>query len=492
MIQLYICYFCDYPFKLYDITKMPKLDEAELSRPPSEVLEIISKLGKGSYGSVFMAKYKTNQEIVAVKKVPVDSDLTDIVKEISIMQQCDNPHIIKCYGSLFDDQDLWICMEYCGAGSVADINRLREKTLGEAEIAVILKYSLLGLEYLHLKMKIHRDVKAANILLTDQGLVKLADFGVAGQLCDTSGKRNTVIGTPYWMAPEIIQEIGYDCSADIWSLGITTIEMADGKPPLGEVHPMRALFLIPSQPPPTLKRPSQWSEPFRDFLASCLYKEPHKRPSATELLKCKFIAGAQECHILLPIIEEASIARIKKQQAEGSEVGSRKQNDSKKGDFVDAGETIIHHSSKNNGKTLMSNSGDSMLSGTMVINTNDSMQINSDAPHAQVPGDTIKRQLAASNNNEVGGRPVAAARPFAPLSKALAESGIMSDPSGADGSTLNNLSYQELQRVLETLNRDLSTELHNLAVRYRHKRQPLLDILSAKTAANVPATSSSQ
>ncbi|VEL31477.1 unnamed protein product [Protopolystoma xenopodis] len=120
------------------------------------------------------------------------------------MQQCDSPFIVKCYGSLFDSQDLWICMEYCGAGSVADIMRFRNQTLKEAEIATVLQYSLKGLDYLHQLKKIHRDIKAGNILLTNSGTAKLADFGVAGQLSDTLARRNTVIGTPYWMAPEVI------------------------------------------------------------------------------------------------------------------------------------------------------------------------------------------------------------------------------------------------------------------------------------------------
>ncbi|VDM00150.1 unnamed protein product [Schistocephalus solidus] len=284
------------------------VSNTELATAPSSVLDILCKLGKGSYGSVFKARHRRTGSIVAVKKVgnfvPVDSDLSEIVKEISIMQQCDSQYIVKCYGSLFDNQDLWICMEYCGAGSVADIMRLRNQTLREEEIGTILKYSLLGLDYLHQSdimecSKIHRDIKAGNILLTNSGMAKLADFGVAGQLADTLAKRNTVIGTPYWMAPEVIQEVGYNCSADIWSLGITAIEMADGKPPLGEEHPMRALFMIPSQPSPRLRREDDWSPDFVVFVNSCLAKLPEARPSAADLLATDFVRNSRPCSVLM-------------------------------------------------------------------------------------------------------------------------------------------------------------------------------------------------
>ena len=156
---------------------------------------------------------------------------------------------------------------------------------------------------------LYRDVKAGNILLNNEGHAKLADFGVAGQLTDTMAKRNTVIGTPFWMAPEVIQEIGYDCVADIWSLGITALEMAEGKPPYGDIHPMRAIFMIPTKPPPTFRDASKWSPKFTEFVGRyntllswsvghtviefrCLVKSPDKRATASELLNCDFISSA--------------------------------------------------------------------------------------------------------------------------------------------------------------------------------------------------------
>jgi len=287
------------------MSTLQKLSEESLTRPPEEVFDIICKLGEGSYGSVFKALHKESGQVLAIKQVPVESDLGEIIKEISIMQQCDSLYVVKYYGSYFKGSDLWIVMEYCGGGSVSDIMRLRKKTLKETEIATILKDTLEGLVYLHARRKIHRDIKAGNILLNSEGHAKLADFGVAGQLTDTMAKRNTVIGTPFWMAPEVIQEIGYDCLADIWSLGITALEMAEGKPPYGDIHPMRAIFMIPTKPPPSFRDPDKWSTELIDFVSRCLVKNPEHRSTAAELLQHEFIKGAPPVSSLLPLIQEA-------------------------------------------------------------------------------------------------------------------------------------------------------------------------------------------
>ena len=290
-----------------------------MTRQPEEVFDILSKLGEGSYGCVYKAVHKESSQVLAIKQVPVETDLQEIIKEISIMQQCDSPYVVKYYGSYFKNTDLWIVMEYCGAGSVLDIMKLRGihhglprgevKTLTETEIATILSDTLKGLEYLHLRKKIHRDIKAGNILLNSEGHAKLADFGVAGQLTDTMAKRNTVIGTPFWMAPEVIQEIGYDCVADIWSLGITSLEMAEGKAPYGEIHPMRAIFMIPSKPPPSFGKPDKWSPGFIDFVSRCLVKNPEERATASELLQHEFIRNPQAPESLIPLIKEATHMR---------------------------------------------------------------------------------------------------------------------------------------------------------------------------------------
>ncbi|KAJ8938555.1 hypothetical protein NQ314_011444 [Rhamnusium bicolor] len=267
--------------------------------------------GEGSYGSVYKALHKESDNVVAIKQVPLDTDLHEIIKEISIMQQCDSPYVVKYYGSYFKNTDLWIIMEYCGAGSVSDIIRLRKKTLTECETATILSDALKGLEYLHSNRKIHRDIKAGNILLNTDGHAKLADFGVAGQLTETISKRNTVIGSPFWMAPEIILEIGYDCVADIWSIGITALEMAEGKPPYADIHPMRAVFMIPTKPPPSFRDPDRWSAEFIDFVSVCLVKNPCDRASATDLIQHVFLQKSKGPNALSQMIAEACEIRKK-------------------------------------------------------------------------------------------------------------------------------------------------------------------------------------
>ncbi|XP_024989733.1 serine/threonine-protein kinase dst1 isoform X1 [Cynara cardunculus var. scolymus] len=276
---------------------------------PSTKYELLHELGKGSYGSVYKARDLKTSEMVAIKVISLsegEEGYEEIRGEIEMLQQCSHPNVVRYLGSYQGEEYLWIVMEYCGGGSVADLMNVTDEPLEEYQIAYICKEALKGLSYLHSIFKVHRDIKGGNILLTEQGEVKLGDFGVAAQLTRTMSKRNTFIGTPHWMAPEVIQESRYDGKVDVWALGVSAIEMAEGFPPRSNVHPMRVLFMISIEPAPMLEDKEKWSLVFHDFIAKCLTKDPRIRPTASELLKHKFIEKCKSgASAMLPKLERA-------------------------------------------------------------------------------------------------------------------------------------------------------------------------------------------
>jgi len=410
---------------------------------PTEIFEVLAKLGEGSYGSVFKALDKRDNKIVAIKVLEVENeDTSDLRKEINFLKDCHSETIVAYKGSFEKDNHIWIVMEYCGAGSICDLMAICEKTLSEEQIAAVMKMALLGLQYLHSCKKIHRDIKSGNILLTHAGDCKLADFGVSAELTNTLSKRKTVIGTPYWMAPEVLQSAEYDGKADIWSLAITAIELAVGEPPHSNVHPMRAIFLIPTSDPPTLPDPDDWSEDFNNFLKTCLAKDPAKRPTAsTLLLTHPFIQKAKGKQVIAALVEECMTEIDEYREAEAKEAeekeatgGSDKQIS---GDDNSGGSTIV---GRDNGTvvdsgTVVPKSGTSDFGpdfgsqGTMVYNKA-----------------TEKKKEPASYMKHLAGKPIAQGETDSDGSEGWTETIL----KGKGGPTIKKQEKKETKDVKET------------------------------------------
>ncbi|XP_067853396.1 mitogen-activated protein kinase kinase kinase kinase 4 isoform X2 [Heptranchias perlo] len=309
------------------------LDNIDLSclRDPAGIFELVEVVGNGTYGQVYKGRHVKTGQLAAIKVMDVTEDEEEEIKlEINMLKKYSHHRNIATYYGAFirtnpssHEDQLWLVMEFCGAGSVTDlVKKTKGNCLKEDWIAYICREVLRGLAHLHSHHVIHRDIKGQNVLLTENAEVKLVDFGVSAQLDRTMEKRNTFIGTPYWMAPEVIAcdenaDSTYDYRSDLWSLGITAIEMAEGAPPLCDMHPMRALFLIPRNSPPKLKS-KKWSKKFINFVESCLVKNYLHRPSTEILLKHSFIRDQQNDRQVRIMLRD-HIDRTRKKKGEKEE-----------------------------------------------------------------------------------------------------------------------------------------------------------------------------
>uniref|UniRef100_A0A1B6LLJ8 non-specific serine/threonine protein kinase n=1 Tax=Graphocephala atropunctata TaxID=36148 RepID=A0A1B6LLJ8_9HEMI len=290
--------------------KDPEIADLFQKDDPEKIFDDLREIGHGSFGAVYYARCLITKEIVAIKKMSYLGKQSlekwqDILKEIRFLRQLNHPNTVEYKGCYLRDHTAWLVMEYC-LGSASDIIEVHKRPLKEEEIAAICEGVLQGLHYLHSLDRIHRDVKAGNILLTENGTVKLADFGSASIKCPA----NSFVGTPYWMAPEVIlamDEGQYDGKVDVWSLGITCIELAERKPPYFNMNAMSALYHIAQNDTPVLQSP-EWTDTFRHFVDSCLQKNPLERPTSGKLLSHSFVNGLRSPHVLIDLIQRTKAA----------------------------------------------------------------------------------------------------------------------------------------------------------------------------------------
>ncbi|XP_010892996.1 mitogen-activated protein kinase kinase kinase kinase 6 isoform X2 [Esox lucius] len=288
---------------------------------PLDDYELLHRIGSGTYGDVFKARNLKTSVISAIKVVKLDpgDDISSIQQEITMIKECTHKNIVSYFGSYLRNNKLWICMEYCGGGSLQDIYHVTGP-LNERQIAYVCRETLQGLRHLHETGKMHRDIKGANILLTERGDIKLADFGVAAEINASVAKRKSFIGTPYWMAPEVAaveKKGGYNQLCDIWAVGITAIELAELQPPMFDLHPMRALMVMSKSnyQPPKLKEKTKWSADFHNFVKICLTKNPRKRPTAEKLLEHPFVSQLLTRTLFIELLDMASNPDLHKAQA---------------------------------------------------------------------------------------------------------------------------------------------------------------------------------
>ncbi|XP_076141864.1 STE20-like serine/threonine-protein kinase isoform X2 [Alosa pseudoharengus] len=312
-------------FKLGTEKKKKQYEHVHRDLNPEEEWEIVGELGDGAFGKVYKAQNRQTNVLAAAKVIDTqtEEELEDYMVEIDILASCDHPNIVKLLDAYYYLNKLWILIEFCGGGAVDAVMLELERPLTEPQIRVVCKQTLEALQYLHDNKVIHRDLKAGNILLTIGGEIKLADFGVSAKNTKTLQRRDSFIGTPYWMAPEVVmcetsKDRPYDYKADIWSLGVTLIEMAEIEPPNHELNPMRVLLKIAKSEPPSLMKPSRWSAEFKDFLRKCLDKNMDNRWTTAQLLQHPFVVSVVDNKPMRELIAEAK-AEVTEEIEEGKE-----------------------------------------------------------------------------------------------------------------------------------------------------------------------------